>query len=92
MKTMFPLGTIAITPDALEALQKANLSPESILQRHVLGDWGDLEDSDKKTNELAVEMGGRILSAYDLTPDGTTVWVTTDADRRTTTVFLPSEE
>ena len=88
---MFPLGQIAITPTALEALQQADISPDSILQRHVLGDWGDdLTDGDKKTNELAIEMGGRILSAYKL-PHGTTVWVTTEPDRTTTTILLPGE-
>ncbi len=87
---MFPLGHIAITPTALEELQQANISPDSILQRHVLGDWGDLTDGDKKTNELAIEMGGRILSAYKL-PHGITVWVTTEPDRTTTTILLPGE-
>ena len=58
MKTMFPLGHIAITPTALEAMQQVNISPDSILQRHVLGDWGDLTDGDKKTDELAIAMGG----------------------------------
>lgn len=90
MRTMFPLGTIGISPAALEVLRQANISPNSILERHALGDWGDLTDSDKKTNELAVEMGGRILSAYNL-PGGTTVWVTTEPDRNATTILLPGE-
>jgi hypothetical protein len=91
MKTMFPLGRIAVTGAALLVLQRANILPESILQRHVLGDWGDVTDSDKRTNELAVEMGGRILSAYKI-PPGDTVWVTTEPDRSTTTILLPSED
>ena len=90
MKTMFPLGQIAITPAALEVLQQANIPPESVLQRHVLGDWGDVTDSDKKTNELALEMGGRILSAYKFAR-GNTVWVTTEPDRSATTILLPGE-
>lgn len=89
--TMFPLGIVTISPGALEVLQQADISPESLLQRHVLGDWGDdLTDSDRKTNELAVDMGGRILSAYKF-PGGTTVWVTTEPDRSATTILLPSE-
>jgi hypothetical protein len=87
---MFPLGQIVITPAALELLEQGNISPESIIQRHVLGDWGDMTDSDKKANDLAVEMGGRILSAYKL-PRGTEVWVTTEPDRNSTTIMLPSE-
>ena len=60
MNTMFPLGQIIITPAALEVLRQQNFSPETIIQRHVLGDWGDMVDADKQANDLAVEMGGRI--------------------------------
>ena len=88
--TMFPLGQIVITPEAFELLRDENISPESMIQRHVLADWGDLTDSDKKANELAIEMGGRILSSYKL-PSGAEVWVTTDPDRTATTIMLPSE-
>ena len=75
----------------MEALGKANISATSFFQRHELGDWGDVTDADKKTNELALNMGGRILSAYNLPPDGTTIWVTTEPDRSATTIMLPEE-
>lgn len=79
-----------MTPGAIEALEQANVSAQSILQRHILGDWGDVTDSDKRANELAVEMGGTILSAYKL-PRGIEVWVLTEPDRTATTVLLPNE-
>jgi hypothetical protein len=91
MKPMFPLGQIGITEGAVEALERANISTTSIVQRHVLGDWGDVTDQDRKSNDLALEMGGRILSAYHL-PDRTEVWVTTEPDRSATTVLLPGEQ
>ena len=90
MTQMFPLGELRVTPGALEALGRLRISAQSIFERHVLGDWGDVTDGDKKSNELAVEMGGRILSAYDL-PDGTTIWATTEPDRSVTTILLPGE-
>ena len=91
MNSMFTLGQIIITPAALEVLRQQNFSPESIIQRHVLGDWGDMIDEDKRANDLAVEMGGRILSAYKLTRGGETLWVTTEPDRTSTTIMLPNE-
>jgi len=91
MATMFPLGHLAITPGAMEALSKTSISADSIIQRHVLGDWGDVTGSDQKANDLAVEMGGRILSAYFL-PDRTKIWVTTEPDRSGTTILLPEEQ
>jgi hypothetical protein len=90
MNGMFPLGHITISGPALELLQQVGITPDSLLQRHVLGDWGDLIDSDKKSNELALEMGGRLLSAYNVS-SGNTVWVTTEPDRSVTTIMLPGE-
>jgi hypothetical protein len=90
MKRMFPLGQVGITEGAVEALERTNILATSIIQRHVLGDWGDVTDQDRKSNDLALEMGGRILSSYHL-PDRTEIWVTTEPDRSTTTVLLPGE-
>ena len=78
------------TPGALEALSQAEQDPLELITRHVVGDWGDLEDEDKQENELSVNRQLRILSAYNL-PTGGKVWVITEADRSSTTILLPSE-
>lgn len=91
MKPMFPLGQIGITQGAVEALERMDISPSSIVQRHSLGDWGDVVYQDKRSNELALEMGGRILSSYHL-PDRTEIWVMTEPDRSATTILLPGEQ
>lgn len=88
--TMFPLGSLIISPAAYELLDQQNISPDSLFERHALGDWGDVTDSDKKANDLAIEMGGRILSSYML-PNAERVWVTTDPERTATTILLPCE-
>ena len=56
---------------------------------HAAGDWGRLCDDDRLANELALQGGARILSAYEV--DGARVWVITEADRSATTALLPSE-
>jgi hypothetical protein len=33
------------------------------LNRHVKGDWGDVDDEDKETNNYALKEGYRVLSA-----------------------------
>jgi len=90
MKPMFPLGQILATPRALETLQQLRRSAQSFLIRHVLGDWGDLVEEDKKQNDLAVDMGGRILSEYNL-PDGSRLYMITEADRSATIILLADE-
>ncbi len=51
------------------------------------GDWGDLDDEDKKENELSVKEGFRILSADQL-ETGLKIWVIIEWDRSVTTILL----
>ena len=86
----FPLGQVVATPGALRALEKAEQAPDVFLDRHINGDWGDVPDADKQENELSVEQGFRILSAYT-TSAGDRIWVLTEADRSATIILLPKE-
>ena len=43
----FSLGRLVATPGALQALAEAGDSPASLLQRHVVGDWGELDEEDR---------------------------------------------
>jgi hypothetical protein len=86
----FPFGRVVATPGALRALEKAEQLPAEFLDRHVNGDWGEVPDADKQENELSVEQGFRILSAYT-TNAGEQIWIITEADRSYTTILLPSE-
>ena len=87
---MDSVGSRAEHLGALDALIKAEQNPVELLVRHVTGDWGDLEDEDKKENELSFKEGFRILSAYNL-ETGIKVWVITEADRTATTILLPDD-
>ena len=89
-KPLFDLGQVVGTPGALGALEDAEQHPVELLARHVTGDWGELPDEDKEENELSVNAGLRIFSAYKL-PTGVKVWVITEWDRSVTTVLLPEE-
>ena len=86
----FPLGRIVATPGALAALEQVGESPGAFIKRHVTGDWGELDEEDRRENEFSVTHGFRLLSAYKL-PDGTRLWIITEADRSATTLLLPSE-
>ncbi len=82
-KPLFDLGSLVSTPGALAALAKSGQTPLDFLSRHITGDWGDLEEEDRKENELSVKQGFRILSSYK-TNAGQKVWVITEADRSVT--------
>jgi hypothetical protein len=90
MAVKFPLGQLVATPGALEALKEAEVSFLPYIRRHLEGDWGDVCPEDAAENELSLEQGFRLLSAYNL-PDGCRIWIITEADRTATTILLPEE-
>jgi hypothetical protein len=92
---LFNPGRVLTTPgvlDRLDALDEWDQAQVIIrlLVRHITGDWGEVDADDQSANDHALILGERLLSAYRL-PDGTKVWLITEADRTATTVLLPSE-
>ena len=90
MKPLFTLGHVVATPGALAAIEKAGQQPGDFLARHISGDWGDVPPEDIKENELSLQQGFRLLSAYH-TSAGDKLWVITEADRSSTCILLPEE-
>ena len=87
MMPKFPSGTIVSTHGALETFNNAFLF--SSLQRHLAGDWGNVCESDARSNNRAINFEERILSAYE--QDGAKLWIITEADRSSTCLLLPDE-
>ena len=84
----FSLGQIVATRGAIQTL-----APEHIylaLCRHVSGDWGTLDESDREANETALQNGSRLFSVY-YTESGVKFYVITEWDRSVTTVLLPED-
>ena len=86
----FAPGRIVATPGALQALANAGIPPETLLTRHLRGDWGELDGRDRRENERSLSLRLRLLSSY-VVADGVRVWIITEADRSATTLLLPSE-
>ena len=87
---LFELGQIVATPGANAALMEADQDPLELIQRHVTGDWAELDEDDRAENRFSITRDLRILSAYTL-GTGVKVWIITEADRSATTILLPSE-
>ena len=87
---LFGLGAVVATPGALGLLGELEVSPSSLVERHAVGDWGDVPAADARENERGLKHGLRVLSSYPL-PTGERVWVITEADRSSTCILLPSE-
>jgi hypothetical protein len=93
---LFPLGQVVATPGVLDRIDDTRVFLR-LLKRHATGDWGDLDADDRERNDVAVQEGMRVFSAYVLSDHrdsnaGTfRVWVITEWDRSATTFLLPSE-
>src|SRR3954469_18438780 len=88
-RAKFALGQIVAKLGALEMMKAEGTDGLQLLSRHVTGDWGDLGEEDKQENELSVQKGFRMLSAYG-TGDSK-LWIITEADRSVTTILRPDE-
>ena len=91
----FHPGRCLATPAALAAIEEAGQSPADFLDRHGRGDWGEVDDEDRRLNDEALRDGTRLLSAY-ATALGERLWVLTEAAdeegrRAATTILLPDE-
>lgn len=90
----FPLGKVVVTKGVSDKMVEDLLFElfvqDSLLLRHVKGDWGDLGAGDKKENMFSLTNGFRLLSAYEheTLPK---IWIITEADRSATTILFPGE-
>ena len=60
------------------------------LGRHGVGDWGEVDEWDRKANDLALVNGKRLVSGYT-TETGVRLSITTEWDRTLTIASLPGE-
>ena len=92
---LFGLGKLFVTRGVHALMDEHNLDVTPFIARHQTGDWGEVCAEDAAENQLSLEKGFRILSAYSFKSefDGETykLWIITEVDRSVTTVLLPEE-
>ena len=82
------LGRTFITRNAQSSLSAIDI--HVALTRHSNGDWGIIDDEDRKANDRALENGDRLLSIFR-SEAGNRFYVITEWDRSVTTVLLPED-
>lgn len=89
---LFPTGALVMTHGVHELSEQGRINPATYFERHIRGDWGELCDEEKVSNQFALAAGERLFSSYDLNlDDQQLLWIITEADRSSTTLLLPSE-
>ena len=86
----FKPGMIVATQGVQALIESNTINPIRYLQRHLYGDWGDVDPEDWEANQSALEHGERLVSVYIIS-DELTLWIITEWDRSATTLLLPDE-
>ena len=71
----FSLGNLVATPNAMSQLDIEDVLAGIV--RHQAGDWGELGKDDRLENDLSLEKGFRLLSAY-AARNGVKFWIRFD--------------
>lgn len=82
------LGTVLMTRSAARRLHRDDAL--DCLERHMIGDYGEVDDFDWTTNDAAWEHGFPVVSSYR-DRRRRPFLIVTDADRSATTIMLPDE-
>jgi hypothetical protein len=85
----FSLGQISATSAVLRGILREDLL--SALDRHVSGDWGDVDNGRWKANEQSLHKGGRLLSQYH-SGNSQSFFIETEADRSVTRIWMAENE
>lgn len=85
---LFDPGRLVATPAVLEAVLHEDIM--TAFHRHICGDWGDVNGSDEKANDLALKNGDRLFSVYHF-ENSRKFWIITETDRSYTMVLLPED-
>jgi len=94
MPGLFPLGHIVMT-QGVKALIDDTQSPLTdaellaLINRHRMGDDGDVCEDDAEANQQAIKHDLRVFSVYKMAT--CKLWIITEADRSSTTLLLPEE-
>ena len=83
----FALGEISYCGTATLRLRTEEVL--TALHRHANGDWGDLLPEDAIANDLALQRGRQLFSAYGF--GGDRFWVITDFELSVTAVLMPDD-
>lgn len=84
----FAMGPIFFGPHASELLDFGEVT--AALVRHTLGDWGEVDHQARFADQRALRERTLVSSKYR-TADNREFWVTTDLDRRRTTVLVDED-
>ena len=89
LNAKFHPGKLVATPAVMKKVDPDYAM--AALVQHLQGKWGLVDVEDAATNDRALEVGARVVSAYPLPDEAGDFWIITEGDRSYTTMMLPSD-
>lgn len=87
---LFALGSLQLSEKVHWLASKGLIDPLSYVQRHVRGDWGEIDEASRQANTVAIDQDTPMISRYRITPH-LLLEVITSEDHKSTVVQLPEE-
>ncbi|MBJ7223582.1 MULTISPECIES: methyltransferase [unclassified Brenneria] len=88
---LFALGSLQLSEKVHWLASKGLIDPLPYVQRHVRGDWGEIDKTSRQVNDVALDQDNSMISRYRITPHLVLV-VMTSEDHKTTVIQLPEEQ
>ena len=88
---LFAPSTLKLSEKVHWLARRGLIDPLAYVQRHVRGDWGDVNIQQWQTNSSALQSGASLESHYVIHL-GLAIRIVTDAQRSATVIVLPSED
>lgn len=87
---LFAIDSLQLSEKVHWLASKGLIDPLPYVQRHVRGDWGEVDETTRQANTVALDQDSPMISRYRITPHLVLIVVTSE-DRKTTLVQLPEE-
>ncbi len=87
---LFESGTVQVSAQAMKALAALGDTAAHYTARHLAGDWGEVDDRQRRDNEFGVRHRHSVISRYQLA-DGTVLRIASTSARLVTAVQLDAE-
>ena len=90
----FELGRVVMTRGIADRMEKDTAFSVFValsLGSYSNGNWGNLDEEAKRSNDDAIKNGDRIVAEYLYEEINEKIWIITEWDRSVTTILFPWE-
>lgn len=66
---LFAPSTLKLSEKVHWLARRGLIDPLAYVQRHVRGDWGEIDEATRQANDVAIQQDNLMISQFRITPD-----------------------